>query len=191
MSAPVTASEKIVPVKAPLRYDNFTIALHWAIVLLIAAQWLGAELIDYAPDRAMHKLYWSIHISLGVVFAATVIVHLWWRMTGARKLPNSNEEGWQTATDVMQRTLSWLPLFLALLGIGIVLARGWTLFGVIDIPMMPGGSRALSRQIHEIHEWTAHVVVVLALGHAAAALFHHYVLRDGLLGRMIPGAKDR
>jgi cytochrome b561 len=184
MSAPVSAAEKVAPPKSPARYDNFTIGLHWTIVLLIAAQWLGAELIDYVPGKPAHQLYWSIHISIGVVFAATVITHLWWRMTGARKLPNSNEEAWQMATRVMQATLSWLPLLLALLGIGIVLARGWTLFGVITIPMMPGGSRPLARQIHGIHEWTAHVVVFLAVGHASAALFHHYVLRDGLIGRM-------
>src|SRR5271168_4874466 len=98
MNASVSASEKIASAKAPARYDSFTIALHWTIVLLIAAQWLGAELIDYVPGRPAHQLYWSIHISLGIVFATAVIVHLWWRMTGKRKLPNSNEEGWQTAT---------------------------------------------------------------------------------------------
>lgn len=187
MSASVSASEQIAPPKAPLHYDNVTIGLHWTIVILIAAQWLGAELIDFVPDRAMHKLYWSFHISLGVLFAVAVVVHLWWRTTRGRRLPASNEEGWKTATTMMQTTLLWLPVLLALLGFGIVLARGWTLFGVVNIPMVPGGSRHLAGQIHGIHEWTAHVVVFLATGHAAAALFHHYVLRDRLLGRMSRG----
>ena len=187
MSASVSATEKAAASTSSARYDSFTIGLHWTIVLLIAAQWLGAELIDFVPGKPAHQLYWSIHISLGILFAAAVIANLLWRTMRGRKLPHSNEEYWKTATVVMQTILLWLPLLLALLGIGIVLARGWTLFDMINIPMMPGGSRPLSRQIHGIHEWTAHVVVFLAVGHASAALFHHYVLRDNLIGRMLPG----
>ena len=183
MTISTTAPAQAAATKTPLRYDSVTIWLHWTIVVLVAAQWLGAELIDFA-SRPMHKLYWSVHISLGVIFATVVIFHVIWRMTGGRRLPTSNEEHWKTATAVMHVLLYWIPLILAALGIGIVLARGWTLFGVIDIPMMPGGSKPLSRQIHAVHEWTAHVLVFLATGHALAALYHRYVLRDGVLRRM-------
>ena len=181
MNVSVTAPAKAAA--ASLRYDAVTIWLHWTIVVLVAAQWLGAELIDFA-SRPMHKLYWSIHICVGLLFAATVIFHVIWRMTRGRKLPTSNEEGWKLATATMHVLLYWIPLILAALGIGIVLARGWSLFGAIDIPMMPGGSKPLARQIHTIHEWTAHVLVFLATGHALAALYHRYVLRDGVLARM-------
>jgi cytochrome b561 len=181
MNVSVTAPAKAVA--ASQRYDAVTIWLHWTIAVLVAAQWLGAELIDYA-SRPMHKLYWSTHICLGLVFAAVVIFHVIWRMTGGRKLPASNEEGWKITTAAMHVLLYWIPLILALLGIGIVLARGWTLFGTVTIPMMPGGSKHLAGQIHGVHEWTAHVLVFLATGHALAALFHRYVLHDGVLRRM-------
>jgi cytochrome b561 len=32
------------------------------------------------------------------------------------------------------------------------------------------------------------VIVIIAFGHAMAALYHHYVLRDRVLRRMLPGA---
>ncbi|HKD20637.1 MAG TPA: cytochrome b/b6 domain-containing protein [Rhizomicrobium sp.] len=172
-------------------YDKTTIRLHWAIVVLVALQWLGAELVDFLPDRTARQLYWSTHITLGTLFAAVVIAHVWWRMTGGRRLPQSNEDGWKAATRVMHTVLFWLPALLAALGIGIVLARGWTLFHTITIPMVPGGSKHLAGQIHAVHEWTAHVVVFLATGHAAAALFHHYLLRDGVLARMRPTLQQR
>ena len=168
------------------RYDRTTIRLHWAILVLVAMQWLGAELVDFLPDRHSRAIYWSTHISIGVLFALVVGAHLWWRTTRGRRLPNSNEEGWRTATAAMHQALLWLPALLALLGIGIVLARGWTLFGSIQIPMVPGGSKHLSGQIHAVHEWTAHIIVFLATGHAAAALFHHYARRDSVLRRMLP-----
>jgi cytochrome b561 len=111
---------------------------------------------------------------------------LWWRATGGARLPDSNEDGWKGIARVMHWALNALPVLVVLLGLGIVLARGWTLFGAIAIPMVPGGSRQLAGQIHGIHEWAAHVLVFLAAGHAGAALVHHYRLRDGVLARMIP-----
>jgi cytochrome b561 len=186
MTVSVSAPRQTAAGQSPSRYDGVTIGLHWTILILVAVQWLGAELVDFTP-RPTHKLYWSIHISIGVLFAAAVLFHVLWRLTAGRKLPLSNEEGWKSATLVMHSLLFWLPLILAALGIGIVLARGWTLYNTITIPMMPGGSKHLAGQIHAIHEWTAHVIVFLATGHALAALFHRYVLRDGVLRRMQPG----
>jgi cytochrome b561 len=186
----IAPSERTAALAPSSRYDRTTIRLHWTIVILVALQWIGAELSDVLPDRHARAIYWSSHISLGILFALVVGAHLWWRNTRGRHLPNSTEDGWETATALVHTALNWLPAVLAALGIGIVLARGWTLFGAIRIPMVPGGSRPLARQIHEIHEWTAHVVVLLAIGHAAAALFHHYVLRDGVLGRMLPGRRN-
>ena len=41
----------------------------------------------------------------------------------------------------------------------------------------------------EAHNWVGWTIVILAGGHAAAALFHHFVLRDSLLWRMLPGLR--
>jgi hypothetical protein len=39
------------------------------------------------------------------------------------------------------------------------------------------------------HEWIAWIIIVLATGHALAALFRHFVLRDDVLWRMLPGLR--
>lgn len=155
-------------------------------MILVALQWLGAELLDFRHGTPAHDLYWSIHITLGTMFALAVIVHVWWRLTAGAKLPDANKGLLRPASKAVQHTLLYLPLLLAALGFGIIAARGWTLYGVLTIPPVPGGSRPLARTIHEIHEWTAHIVVVLAVGHATAALIHQYVARDGVLARMAP-----
>ena len=38
----------------------------------------------------------------------------------------------------------------------------------------------------DLHVLVMNVLVVVILGHAAMAIFHHYVLKDGLLGKMNP-----
>lgn len=42
------------------------------------------------------------------------------------------------------------------------------------------------QMIGDLHYWVATAIIILACGHAGAALFHQYVLRDGLLRRMLP-----
>lgn len=173
-----------------LRYDNVTIRLHWAMVLLVAVQWLGAELVDFLPGKPLHQLYWSGHIVIGLLFALIVVVHLWWRLARGARLADANTGVAGLITRAVHGALALLPLLLVALGLGIVLARGANLFGLV-VPALPGGSRALGHLLHGIHEWTAHVVVALAAGHAGAALFHHYVLRDGVLVRMAPAVGVR
>lgn len=173
------------------RYDATTIRLHWAIAIFVALQWLGAELIDYVPGRPAHQFYWSMHIVIGLIFAVLVVTHIWWRRRHGAKLPVSTEEGWRTATQVMHGALNVLPVFMVLLGFSIIAARGWNLFHVVQIPAVPGGSKHLAHTITGIHEWTAHALVFLGVGHAGAALFHHFRLRDGVLARMIPSLSVR
>ena len=47
--------------------------------------------------------------------------------------------------------------------------------------------QSLKRSARGYHGMVANWLVILAGLHAAAALFHHFVKRDGVLRRMIPG----
>jgi cytochrome b561 len=38
-----------------------------------------------------------------------------------------------------------------------------------------------------VHEYIGWAIVILAFAHALAALYHHYVLKDRVLRRMLPG----
>jgi cytochrome b561 len=61
-------------------------------------------------------------------------------------------------------------------------------FGLIDIPAAFRLARPNARSARELHELAANILMALAGLHAAAALFHQYVLRDGVLARMLPAA---
>jgi len=62
-----------------------------------------------------------------------------------------------------------------------------TFFGLFHIP---GPFEALARPerrlIHAVHEYVGWAIVIIAFGHALAALYHHYVLKDRVLRRMLP-----
>jgi cytochrome b561 len=65
-------------------------------------------------------------------------------------------------------------------------ARGDSIFNVFTIPKMVPGDPALEHQISDWHALAANALLIVAGVHAAAALFHHYILRDETLRRMLP-----
>jgi cytochrome b561 len=152
-------------------------------------QWLGAQFIDFIPGRPAHQLYWSIHITLGVLADALVVADaVVVAGDGRRAAPSPRTKKAGSAPRAsMHVTLNTL---LAVIVRARLSASCWRAAGrctgPFAIPMAPGGSRHLAGQIHTVHEWLADVLVFLATGHALAALFHRYWLRDGVLARMVP-----
>ena len=62
-------------------------------------------------------------------------------------------------------------------------------FGLKIPPPFTGAGKAAADQIQDIHNWVGWAIIVLAAGHALAALYHHYALHDRVLGRMFPPAR--
>ena len=89
-----------------------------------------------------------------------------------------------------QGVLLFLLFAVPLGGIAYQFARGEPLymFGIAEIASPVTLPRETSRNIKEMHETFANVLMILALLHGAAALFHHWVLRDRVLKRMWPFA---
>jgi cytochrome b561 len=77
-----------------------------------------------------------------------------------------------------------LLLIVIVLGVVNAFVRGYNLFDLASLPQI--GDRALRKPITNWHGLAANVLLGLAGLHAAAALFHHYVIRDSVLGRMLP-----
>jgi len=60
------------------------------------------------------------------------------------------------------------------------------LLGLFDIPAPLTPNQDLKSLFIDMHALTANAIMILAGLHAAAALAHQYVLKDGLLDRMLP-----
>jgi cytochrome b561 len=61
-----------------------------------------------------------------------------------------------------------------------------TLLGGVVIPAPIGKLHSLGASIAEVHTWLGDAILWLAGAHAAAGLFHHHVLKDGVLLSMLP-----
>jgi cytochrome b561 len=63
-------------------------------------------------------------------------------------------------------------------------------FGLFAIPGPYGALERPTRHlIAQSHQYIAWGIVIIAFGHALAALYHHYALKDRVLERMLPAAR--
>ncbi len=60
-------------------------------------------------------------------------------------------------------------------------------FGLFTMPTLLGPDKTIGGYAHEAHHLLATVGLVLIALHTVAALFHHYVLKNDTLRRMMPG----
>lgn len=171
-------------------YDKVAISLHWATALLVIVQFVFAITWDYFPHDARETMQ-SLHVSLGVLLTVVVIARLVWRLLPGHQV-SSLDLGWvrtlskcvhylfylllvaQATTGFLWRWAQGHPV--AFFGIGIAGP-----YGALD--------RATRHTLGDIHEKIGWGIVILAAGHAAAALYHHYALHDRVLGRMFPPAR--
>lgn len=169
---------------APQRYTPVSILLHWLMLVLLAGVYLAAELQE---GEGQGEAVASWHYGLGL----TVFALVWLRIVVRvfRPAPPAVEGGWRNVlSKVTHLALYVLMIGMPLVGWMILSAEGEAVsFFGLELPSLIGRDHALAEQLEEVHEVGGTIGYGLIGLHAAAALFHHYVLRDGLMARMLPG----
>jgi cytochrome b561 len=173
------------------RYDNFSIALHWTTALLVLAQFVTSQIWDWFA-RPTHHLIVVAHMTMGVLLTVVIVARLIWRLTpGHRLAPIAT--GWMEAAS---RAGHWL-LYLLLLSEAVLgwltrwsEGRAMSFFGLLIQPLIGPMSRDAHHTLMERHEQVGWVIVIVALLHALAALYHHYSVRDRVLVRMAPWLRN-
>jgi cytochrome b561 len=168
------------------RYDTTTIVFHWITAILVAAQWLGAQTIDWFPRGALRIDARSAHITGGVLLALILLARIIWRLTAGRHLPPADTGPLNLVAKAIHWGLYALIAAMVLVGMVLTWTRGDSIFNLFTIPSYAPGNHALADQIQDIHATIGWIIVAVAGLHAAAALVHRYVWRDGVLSRMLP-----
>ena len=174
-------------------YDGVAIALHWATAALVIANFALSQLWDWfaKPTKGLLE---DTHMSFGVLLAAVIVVRLVWRWIPGHQM-SSLEAGWVRLASKATHYLLY-ALLAAEAGLGFAFrwgaGRPMAFFGSgIPSPVGEVMGRPLRHQLREFHEWIGWTIIVIALLHALAALYHHYVLKDRVLERMLPSATVR
>jgi cytochrome b561 len=172
-------------------YDKVAIVLHWTTALLVLIQFALAETWDGFAKPTQEGMQ-SLHVSFGMLLAVVVVARLAWRLIPGHQV-SSLEVGWvRIASKGVHYLLYALLVAQAGLGFAFRWAQGHPVgfFGLFGIPGPYGEiDKATRHPLLEFHEKIGWAIVIIALGHALAALYHHYVLKDRVLDRMLPLAR--
>lgn len=169
------------------RYNRTAIALHWVTAVLILFNlWLGLAHDSLPSD-------WKVmpaHKAVGITVLALTLVRIGWRLAHSAPPAPTDVPAWQgMAAKASHFLLYAFLLFMPLTGWAMVSGskrRPLEWFGLFDIPYLPV-SDAVAGFGHEAHELLGWGMIGLLVVHVAAALRHHFLLRDNVLARMTPG----
>lgn len=181
-----TLEQATAAIGTPARYDGVSILLHWMTAALVVLLWALGQTIDWFPKGAPKIDARSTHFLLGVTLGIVLLVRVAWRASAGRSLPLA-DKGWLgAAAKAVHYGLYALVAATVVLGIFNAWQRGDIVFNVFTIPKLIPGDLTLKRTLEDLHGDFADVVLIVAGLHAAAALVHHYLLRDSVLRRMLP-----
>lgn len=169
-------------------YGSLAKFLHWSIVILIIAQYFMAETADELPDGLEKLQLISRHKSVGMLVFGLALVRIAWKVMN-KGLPAPVGEGLvKKAAAAGHGLLYLLILALPLSGWAMSSAANYpvTFFGWFQFPSLVAENHDLHELLEEVHEALFYTVVIVAVGHALAALYHHFMLKDDVLRRMSP-----
>jgi len=175
----------------PQAYDGIARSIHWLTVLLVAMLFgfgLYMTRLDYSEWKVQ---VYSWHEWTGLTVFVLTGVRLAWRLT--HPPPPLPPSAWieQLAAHATHAILYALMLVLPVLGFLGSNAFGFPVkwFGLVELPDPIGKDETLGEALLLAHAWLGWLMGAALLLHTGAALFHHFVRRDPILGRMLPGVK--
>lgn len=171
----------------PQAFSRLSITLHWLMLALLAAVYACIELRELYPRGSdPREALKTWHFMLGL----SVFVLVWVRIAARALAPRRPApRSWAGAlATAVHLALYGLMVAMPLMGWVVLSAEGDAVpFFGLTLPPLVAPNEGLAERVEEVHE-TLGVAGYWLIGlHAAASLFHHYVLRDGTLRRMLPG----
>jgi len=161
-------------------------SLHWLTALFILIQiplGIYAEEMENSPLK-LELFGW--HKSFGIVILMLAIMRLLWRMAGTVPVLPDASAVQRRLANLAHTVLYGLMLFLPLSGwvMSSAANRPVSLFGLFELPALVAPDDAIKVMASQAHHIAVDILIVVLVSHIAAALYHHFKLRDTVLKRM-------
>lgn len=181
------------------RYSNVAITLHWLIALgIIVNIALGLYFADLPRSDPNKFFLTQTHKSIGLTILVLSLSRVAWRlMNPVPPLPASMSPTMRFAAHATHFLLYFLIIAIPLSGWLLVSSSplglptmyfGW--FAWPELPYFSDLPRAAKKiwvgKFDAVHIYLAWSAIVLVTIHIVAALYHQFIRRDVVLGRMLP-----
>lgn len=172
------------------KYSPAMIWLHWIIAVLMIVTVVYGLVSGYATTAELTQSAMLVHQSVGTVIFVLVFARVAARfMRPVPPLPPAMPQ-YQKVLAAIAHTLLYVSLIaFPVTGYLSLASRGRTvsMFGLFDLPRVVPRSLSTSAAATDLHvyaQWALYALIVL---HVVAALYHQFIVKDGVLMRMWPG----
>jgi cytochrome b561 len=168
-------------------------SLHWVVAGLIVYQFVLAQRAEAATLFQQLGIL-GRHKSIGLTIFALAALRLAWNLASPRPDPPEDEPRYRLI--LARATHGALYALIFLLPVS-----GWIMSAAANIPVSYFGWFTLPNPVSPRQEWVEPLQAVhgalfatltaIVIIHSAAALYHHFVLKDDVLRHMLPGLRRR
>lgn len=171
-------------------FGSLSKLFHWLIALLVGAQFY----LVWAPDfitisDTIKTQYVLLHKSFGISILVLSTLFILWRTVNIRPLLPASQSFWkQILAKIVHYSLFILLLAMPILGYLMSVADGRAVrfFGLFELPNLVSTNPKMADFYFQTHSTLGYVFLALIGLHVAAALHHHFILKDDVLKRMLP-----
>lgn len=173
----------------PARYSRLSIALHWLMAACMVAVYACIELREFYPrgsDMRDGLKMW--HFMLGLSILLLVIIRIAARLMASTPAILPEPPKWQSLLAKAAHVFLYVMMIGMPIGGWLILsgeAKPIPFFG-LELPPLVAPDKDFAHSIEEIHETIGKIGYFVIGLHTVAALFHHYVMKDNTLRRMMP-----
>ena len=185
-----TSGAHITEGAAPATYSLTARALHWTTATLVLFMLPLGVIIAIKWDGPLKDALYNLHRSIGAVIIPLIILRLAYRATHP---PPPLPDDMPPIQHFAAHATHWglYALLLTQPFIGWIATSAYPapipVFGLFELPPIWAEDRALSDSLLRVHALIGATIAGLVAMHIGAALYHHFVRRDGILTRMIGG----
>jgi cytochrome b561 len=167
---------------------------HWVMAALILAQIaLGVMAASWRMSPTKIELFlW--HKSTGMLILALVALRLLWRLANPTPALPSGMAAWErTAARLSHVLLYALMIALPITGWIVNSASNipFRIFWMIPLPAIVAPDKSTADAVALVHGGLAALLALVLAAHIGAALRHHFVKRNNVLTRMLPGTESK
>jgi len=166
-------------------------SFHWLLFLILTFSVVVGNFLASMPKGAEKLQAAGMHKSFGVVLLMLIMLRLVWRLINETpRLPDETTAGKAFWAKAMHRGLYVLMFAQPLSGIMMSQAAGIpvSFFGLFECPVFLNKDPELAKTFLSVHGTVWILLVISVIGHAGAALNHHFIKKDNVLKQMTPSA---
>ncbi len=173
------------------RTSQFTLTakwLHWLVVFFtLSIMWYALPFSFMDPADRAEAI--PVHVSIGLIIAVLTLARLAWRaISPPPPIPDQSPNWVKTGANAGHWLLYALILWQAVLGTWMAASSPVNIrfFNGFDISALAPASPELIAVMLPLHNAGAWLFTAVIVAHVLGALWHHFVLRDDVLIRMLP-----